>query len=276
MSISRFSVRALPILPVIAGLVVSGTARASVFTVASDGGTPANGANVYAQSFSPSVSTAPEDPTAYTATPSPQPAAGATVYLTSFQFYASGTYSGTQAAGNTSTYLIIEDTGPSSGYANFSGLTPSTVTGVSTNTVDTTPADNTAGNPLVWTFNNVPVTYGDYLTAAMATISGSTITYIPADIQLVQYTEIGSTYYPDYNYGGGPAADSSVNTTSTTANYNAAAFYTYGGSYFGAGSNAEDATFTASFLTAVPEPVSAGMVSLLGLVLIGRRRGPAL
>jgi hypothetical protein len=277
MSISRFSARILFLLALVAGvLVFAGRAGAQVFSVASDPGpiVNGNGSNIMGQSFSPSVNTAPEDPTGYTATPSPQPAAGATVYLTSFQFTYEGTF-GTPAAGSANTYLIIEDTGPTSGYANFSTLNTTTVTGVSTNSVNTT-SSVAQGTPLVWTFNNLPVTYGDYLTAAMATVSGTTFTFIPANIELVQYTDVGGTYYPDFNYGTGPAADSSTNTTSTGANYNAAAFYTYGGSYFGAGSDAEDATFTANFLTAVPEPVSAAMVGLLSLVLVGRRRVPTL
>jgi len=117
------------------------------------------------------------------------------------------------------------------------------------------------------------VPYGDYLTAAMATISGTAITYIPADIQLVHYTEIGSTYYPDYNYGGGPAAaGNSNNTTGSAINYNAAALYSYSGSYFGAGSDGEDGIFTANFLTTVPEPVSATTLGLVGLLLLARRR----
>lgn len=259
------------LLAMCASALCAGSAMAASFSVASSPGMATNGANAYGQSFSPSVSTAPEDPTGYTATPSPQPSASSTVYLTSFQLTASNTYSNTQAAGSTQTYLVIEDDGPSSGYANMSGLTTATVTGISTNAVDTTPADASAGTPLVWNFNNLAVPYGDYLTAALATVSGTTITYIPADVQLVNFTEVNGSYYPDYNYGGGPAADSSTNTTTTTTNYNAAAFYSYSGGYFGAGPNAEDLVFTANFSTTVPEPASLALVGLSGLLLARRR-----
>lgn len=278
MSYSRYALRVSVLLAAATSFVFAATATASSFSVASSPGTAVNGSNIMGQDFSPSVSTAPEDPSGYTATPSPQPAAGATVYLTSFQFTASNIYNGTQAAGNTQTYLIVEDDGPTSGYSNMSALTTATVTGVSTNAVDTTPADNTAGTPLIFNFNNLPVTYGDYFTAALATVSGTTITYIAADIQLVHFTQdtLGDanngTYFPDTNYGGGQSISNESTTSSSADNYNAAALYTYGGSYFGAGSNAEDAVFTANFLTAVPEPASAAMVGLLALVLIGRRR----
>jgi hypothetical protein len=282
MSISRFSAKALPILPVVAGLVVAGTARASVFTVASDGGTAVNGANVMAQNFSPSVTTAPEDPTGFTATPSPQPASGATVYLTSFQFTDESDF-GTAAAGSATTSLVIL-AGAFPDTANDSTTSGPDVVGVSSNTVNTTPTV-TAGTALTWTFNNLSLTYGSTYTAALTTISGGAITYIPVDIQLVHYTEDTSgdaengDYFPDFNYGGGPAINAaSANTDTSTSNYSAAALYSISGGYFQAGgdSNAEDTVFTASFLTAVPEPASAAMVGLISLVLIGRRRGPAL
>jgi hypothetical protein len=86
------------------------------------------------------------------------------------------------------------------------------------------------------------------------------------------------SYFPDTNYGGGQSISNEATTPASADNYNAAAMYSYntGTGYFGAGSNAEDTVFTANFLTVVPEPVSAAMLSLVGLLLMGRRRASML
>jgi hypothetical protein len=274
MSIARRSTQFL--VAAAAGLLLANLANAATFSVASSPGNIAppnfaNGANVMAQLFSPSVTTAPEDPSGFTATPSPQPAQNAQVFLNSFTFTKSGTFNAPQAAGNANTFLVIEDSGSqTNGFTNFTGLTTATVTGVSTNSVDTTNTVAT-GTALTWNFNSLPVTYGDYLTAGMATISGTTITFIPADIQLVRFSQDpnNSAFFPDANYGGGP----SITNESAAGNFNAAAAYTFGSGFFGTGSNAEDTTFTANFSTTpTPEPVSLGMLSLAGMALAGRRR----
>ncbi|HMB95379.1 MAG TPA: PEP-CTERM sorting domain-containing protein [Tepidisphaeraceae bacterium] len=219
----------------------------------------ANGSNLIGQNFSPSVITAPEDPSGFTATPSPQPAAGDPVYLTSFQFTKSNVFNAPQAAGNANTVLIVEN----GAFPNFSGLNTTNVTGVSSNTVDTTHTV-AQGTALTWNFNGgLQLVYGNSYTVGMATLSGTTITFIQADVQLVHFTETpagSGTFVPDTNYGG-------------SGNFNAAALYSFNGSFFGSGSNAEDTVFTANFSTTpIPEPASLGILGLTSLALAARRR----
>src|SRR4051812_47008631 len=134
----------------VAAAVAMGAATAAQFNVSYlDGG---NWNTVYAQGFSPSVS------------PSPNPglAAGATAYLSSFQFFKSGN---ADSAANVQLAIL------NNLFADLTGLSTSSsaFVGLSSNTVATT-APIATGDPITFNFANLPLTYGNNYAAVFVNV----------------------------------------------------------------------------------------------------------
>ena len=208
-----------------------------------------NWQTLYVQGFSPSISP----------TPNPGAAAGDTVTLSQFQFYKSGS---ADTAANIQ--LAIFNTM----YPNLSGLSTSTpgFVGLSTNTIVST-APLALGDAETFTFNNLPLTYGNnygalFVNVGVDTGSGAPLTPIRVSALAENYVETpagSGTFIPDPNYGG------IDNFAYATSNF-------ISGNFFNAFSRGGDALFTAT-LTAVPEPASlATLVTGAAMFLVGRRR----
>jgi hypothetical protein len=222
-------------------LAGSGTlASASSYTVAyTDGG---SWNTVYAQGFNTSLGAAPD----------PGANAGDPVTLSQFQFYKSGT-----ADSASNIQLAIFNTM----YPNTAAMStdPSTgFVGLSTNTIASTASLNT-GDPIAFTFNNLPLTYGTDYSAIFVNNSGGTLTPVLVSALTANYVlESDNNYHPQTNYG------TETQYQYTTSDY-------INGGYFSAFSYAGDADFSASLAT-VPEPASLGMIAGVGCLLARRRR----
>src|SRR5258707_433965 len=124
----------------------SSAAGAAPYTISKlDGG---NWQTLYAQGFNSSLG----------ATPDPGLANETPVYLSQFEFFKSGT---AYTAANIR-LAIINNLFPSTPTVDNMTTTSPTVVGLSTNTVATTSPIAT-GDPIAFTFNNLPLSYGsDY------------------------------------------------------------------------------------------------------------------
>jgi hypothetical protein len=227
-------------------LVQANWAFAATFTTGVTTG--GNWQTLYVQGFSPSI--AP--------TPDPGAAAGDTVTLSQIQFFKSGT---ADTAANIQ--LAIFNTM----YPNLSGLSTSTsgFIGLSTNTIVST-APLATGDAETFTFNNLPLTYGNNYGAIFVNVgvdagSGAPLTPVRVSALAENYIEspAGSgNFIPDPNYGG------LDNFSFATSNF-------INGDFFSAFSRGGDALFTAT-LTAVPEPVFSGLAVVGGMLLGSRWR----
>lgn len=217
--------------------VAAGPAQAALFTIGNPGNT---WTSFVGQNFSPSVE------------PNPDPGlqASDTVYLTRFTFYSSG-----QGIGAAGTHLVILD----GAYPQITGLTVSSpvVLGVSVNNFDT--AAMSTGQAMAFDFSNVALTYGNYYTAAFATIGqGGQLNFLLVGALGADWVEVApGQWRPSPNYGG-----------ESGSYWNTAALWWDGSSgWFSGFSYGGDANFVAEF---VPEPLTLTLL-LPALVLIGRR-----
>jgi len=195
---------------------------------------------VYAQGFSTSLG----------ATPVPGANNGDTVDLTQFQFYKSG---------NPDSAADIQLAIFNTLYPNLTGLTTSSpnFVGLSANTIATTASLN-SGDPITFTFNNLPLTYGNDYSAYFVNVSGSSLTPVLVSALTANYVDLGGgDYHPASNYG-------------TESQYQYATGNYISGGYLNAFSYAGDADFTAS-LTTVPEPTTLALLSG-GIILLTLRR----
>ncbi len=215
-------------------------ARAQMlYTVSyTDGGT---WNTVYAQGFSTSLG----------ANPVPGAVNGDPVLLSQFQFFKSGN---SDAAANIQ--LAIFNTM----YPNLTGLTTSSPSfvGLSANTIASTAGLNT-GDPITFTFSNLPLVYGNNYSAVFVNVSGGAITPVLVSALTANYALQGDGFYhPVTNYG------TESQYEFTTSNF-------INGSYFSAFSYAGDANFSAT-LSTVPEPGVCALLALGGLMLFRRAR----
>lgn len=204
--------------------------------------------SVYAQGFSPSVS------------PNPNLGLGAgdAVSLTEFSFFKSG-----NADNNNNLRLAII----SPFFSNLAGFNTSSsfLMGLSDNTLSGTGSIATNG-AITFTFNNLPLVYGNSYGAVVVSQSGSVLTpqLVPALVTDYVETSPGSgTYVPETNYGTDSQFDYATSNFISTNIF---------GSFFNTFSFAGDANFVATF-TAVPEPSSALLgLGCVALAALGRAR----
>lgn len=198
---------------------------------------------VYAQGFSTSLG----------ATPAPAVNNGATVDLTQFQFFKSG-----NADSASSIQLAIFNTL----YPNLTGLTTGSASfvGLSANTIASTASLST-GAPITFTFNNLPLIYGNNYAAYFVNVSGVNLTPVLVSALTANYVNTGvdtgsGVFHPTPNYG-------------TDTQFQYATGNSISGGFLSAFSYAGDANFNASFIT-VPEPSSCSLLGLAALVMIRR------
>jgi hypothetical protein len=240
MSLTKRSVSSLVLL-----LAVAPVAHAQVFTNSYLDGSSWN--SIYAQGFSPSLAPVPN----------PGLAAGATVRLTSFEFFKSGN------ADNLSDIrlAIINPL-----FANIAGLSTShaAFVGLSTNTIPGTALIPT-GAPIAFLFNNLPLTYGNSYGAVYVNAgAGGELTPVLVPSLVADYVENppgSGTFRPETNYGAENQFDYAVSNFITTNIF---------GSFFNTFSFAADANFVATF--AVPEPAAASIVLGGSAIALRRRR----
>lgn len=205
--------------------------------------------SIYAQGFSPSI--AP--------TPDPALSAGDTVFLSQFSFFKSGN------ADNTSDIRLVI---LNNLFGDLTGLNTSSplVVGVSSNTVAGT-ASIATGDPISFTFNNLPLTFGNNYAAVYANIDSGTgaITPVLVPSLVCDYVETppgSGSYHPETNYGTESQFIYAVSNFIATNQF---------GSFFNTFSFAGDANFAATM--DVPEPASLLAVAMLGgLGVLSRRR----
>ena len=219
-------------------------AHAAPFTTSyTDGGT---WNTVYAQGFSPSI--APN--------PNPGSAAGDTVYLDQFDFFKSGS-----ADTATNVQLVILN----NFFADLSGLntSSSSVVGLSTNTLASSAAVP-LGSAISFDFDNLPLTYGGNYGAVFVNVGpGGELTPVRVSALTANYTDTGGgSFHPTTNYG---TEDQFQYATSNFINTNEF------GQFFSPFSFSGDANFVASLNTAVPEPATLGLFSLLVVTALRRR-----
>jgi hypothetical protein len=224
---------------VLAALLSAQSVFAQPYTVSyTDGGT---WNDVYVQGFSTSVA----------ATPTPAASVGDTVNLSEFQFYKSGD---SDSASNFQ--LAIFNTM----YPDLTGLTTSSSSfvGLSTNTISSDVSVAT-GAPLSFTFNNLPLVYGDNYGAVFVNVDQfGNITPVLVSALTANYVqEPDGTYQPQSYYGG-------------TENYDYATSNYISGGYFSAFSYAGGADFSAS-LSTVPEPGTLWVVASGSLLFLRYR-----
>jgi hypothetical protein len=227
-----------------AGFLVTGArpAMAQVpYSVTFNDGNEGSWNNIYAQGFNTSLGAAP----------TPGASAGDTVDLSQFQFFKSGN---TDSAANIQLVIL------NNFFTNMTGLTLSSpnVVGISTNTLASTAA-LTLGQPETFTFNNLPLTYGNDYGAVFVNVgAGGALTPVLVSALTVNYAEQSdSMFHPVTNYG-----------TESQFQYATSNFINSG--FFSDFSFAGDAAFSAS-LNTVPEPASLAICSLTVLGLLRRR-----
>jgi hypothetical protein len=233
----------------LAGLLTSlgSIASATTYTISkTDGG---NWQTLYVQGFNSS----------FGATPVPAASNGDTVYLTRFEFFKSGT---ADTAANIR-LAILNNIFPNNPTVTNTTSTSPTVVGLSANSVLST-APIATGDPIVFNFNNLPLTYGSdyaavFVNVGVDTGNGAPLTPIRVSALAANYADVGGgDFHPTTNYG------TESQFVYATSNFiNAGFFSTF--SYAG------DANFRAT-IEAIPEPASIAVV-LLGLSLITLTRG---
>jgi hypothetical protein len=226
-------------------VAITPVAHAQVFTNSCLDGSSWN--SIYAQGFSPSVAPVPN----------PGLAAGATVRLTSFEFFKSG-----NADNLTDIRLAII----SPLFANIAGLSTShaAFVGLSTNTIPGTALIPT-GAPIAFLFNNLPLTYGNNYAAVYVNVgAGGELTPVLVPSLVADYVENppgSGTFTPETNHGADDQFDYAVSNFITTNIF---------GSFFNTFSFAADANFVATF--AVPEPAAASLALGGAAIALWRRR----
>ncbi len=206
------------------------SARATPFTTSyTDGG---SWSTVYAQGFSPSL----------TPVPNPGSAAGDPAYLNSFSFFKSGN---ADTASNIKLVILNNIFGDLTNLNTSSGL----VVGVSSNTIASTGPLPT-GTPELFTFNSLPLTYGNDYAAMFANIDGSgNITPVLVSALITNYAETppgSGSFHPMTNYGTESQFQYATSNFITTNTF---------GSFFNTFSFAGDANFVATLDTGhCPEP----------------------
>ena len=234
--------RWLPLL-ILLLLAIDPVAHAQVFTNSYLDGSSWN--SIYAQGFSPSLAPVPN----------PGLAAGATVNLTSFEFYKSGN------ADNLSNIqlAIINNL-----FADVAGLSTShpAFVGLSANTIPGTALIPT-GAPIAFVFNNLSLTYGNNYGAVYVNVgAGGALTPVLVPSLVADYVDIGGgSFHPETNYGAENQFQYAVSNFQTTNQF---------GTFFNTFSFAGDANFLATF--AIPEPAAASLVLSGVAVALWRRR----
>ena len=225
-------------------------AAASPYTVSyTDGG---NWQTLFVQGFNSSLG----------ATPNPGLSAGDPVYLTKFEFFKSGS---TDSAANIR-LAILNSIFPGSPLITNTTTTSPTVVGLSTNTVAST-AGIATGDPIVFDFNNLPLSYGSDYAAVFMNVgtdvgSGAPLTPVRVSALAANYVDIGGgDFHPASNYG-----------TESQFAYATSNFIKPDG-YFNTFSYAGDANFRATIET-VPESATIALFAA-GVAMLsagGRRR----
>jgi hypothetical protein len=214
-------------------------ASASTYTVAETTGN--NWQTLYVQGFSTSVGAAP----------TPIANNGDEIDLSQFQFFKSGAV---DTAANIQ--LAIFNTM----YPDLSTqmtTTSASFVGLSTNTILSTAPLN-LGDAETFTFNNLPLKYGNDYGAIFVNVSGTTLTPIRVSALAEDYSDDGTgNFFPVPNYGG------TDNFTYATSNF-------INGNFFSAFSHGGDALFSAQ-LSTVPEPASLGILGLAAMFSLRRR-----
>jgi hypothetical protein len=203
--------------------------------------------SIYAQGFSPSVA------------PNPNLGldAGAAFSITEFSFFKSGNADNA----NDIRLAIITPF-----FANIQGMNTgsSFLVGLSDNAIAGT-AGIAVGDPITFTFSDLPLIYGNNYGAVYVSQSGNVLTPQLVPSLVADYVESppgSGTFVPETNYGTNAQFDYAVSNFITTNIF---------GSFFNTFSFAADANFRATF-TAVPEPASALLgMTCLGLAFMGRR-----
>jgi len=208
---------------------------------------------IYAQGFSAGTNTA------VGGTPSdPGVTAGATVYVQQFEFWRSGRTSVNDdgSGGTLPTPTNVQLAIVNNFFLNTSTFTTSSpaLIALSTNTFSSIPVSGaSSGEPLVFSFNNAPMTYGpasafntayDYA-AIFVNVNGTTITPVRVPAIIVNYAQDPnntSNYIPEHDYGD-PTQDY-YNAVSNYINTNNS-FATFNGYY-------ADADFVATFSSTLP------------------------
>jgi hypothetical protein len=240
------SVKAITAIVVSLCMALAGVANAAEFEVSYLDGSSWN--SIYAQGFSPSVS------------PNPNLGLGAgdTVSLTEFSFFRGD--NSFEVASDIKLAIITPF------YANLAGFNTgsSFLVGLSSNTVSGTAGIN-SGDAITFTFNNLPLTYGNGYGAVYVTENAGVLTPITVPSIIVDYVESppgSGTYLPESDYGNG-SYDFAVSNFINTGIF---------GSFFSAFAQPADANFVATF-TAVPEPSSALLgLGCVALAVLGRAR----
>jgi PEP-CTERM motif len=223
------------------------TAWAAPFSVSYLDGASWN--TVFVQGFSPSLG----------ASPNPGLGAGATVYLNQFQFYKSGN---ADSASNIRLAILNNIFGDLTGLSTGSPL----FVGLSTNTVAST-AGIATGDPIAFSFNSLPVTYGNNYAAVFVNVGGGgTLTPVRVSALTADYIEVppgSGSFHPETNYGTESQFVYATSNFITTNQF---------GQFFNTFSFAGDANFIAT-LNTVPEPTMAVLAALgAGLLACIRRR----
>ena len=210
--------------------------------------------NVYVQGFSTSLG----------ASPVPGASNGDTVQLNQFQFFKSGNV-------DTATNIqlaILNNIFPNNPTVNNLTTASAPVVGLSTNTILTDAAILT-GQPITFSFNNLPLIYGNNYAAMYVNVGAETspgsgvfaLTPVQVSSLTANYADTGGgVFHPVTNYG-----------TESQFIYGTSNFINNG--FFNIFSFAGDANFSAS-LVAVPEPGCVAF-SLISLVALATRRRSA-
>jgi hypothetical protein len=228
-------------------LALSCGAGAAPYTISkTDGG---NWQTLYVQGFNSSLG----------ATPNPGLSNGAPVYLTKFEFFKSGT---ADTAANIQ-LAILNNIFPNNPTVTNMTTTSPTVIGLSTNTLLSTVPIAT-GDPIVFTFNNLPLSYGSdyaavFVNVGVDTGNGAPLTPVRVSALAANYADVGGgDFHPTTNYG-----------TESQFIYATSNFINNG--FFNTFAYAGDANFRATIDT-VPEPATVGLAVLsIGLLTAALR-----
>jgi hypothetical protein len=214
---------------------MAAVSSAAPYTISkTDGG---NWQTLYVQGFNSSLG----------AIPDPGLSNGDPVYLTKFEFFKSGT---ADTASNIRLAILNSIFPNNPTVTNMTTSSP-TVVALSSNTVLST-APIVTGDPIVFDFNNVPLTYGSdyaavFVNVGIDTGNGAPLTPVRVSALAANYADVGGgDFHPTTNYG-----------TESQFNYATSNFINNG--FFSTFSYAGDANFRATLET-VPEPATIGLV----------------